>query len=241
MSKKKKARNAADPTVTETVTESSAPMLEQTGIDDQSDVPETEGASEVEDLTPPADEAETPAESEVVEESVTVEPLLDAIPEPEVEPTIAQTINADQIDPQYRPLIERLDEQFGLYRTAMAPGRPIGEHDGAMWQLRLWRLIDSVLRTSGPAFPIVFSHLLGLFHQEANGGVLDMRLRFRFLGALALGKTDGGNFQAIFAALLTVANPQDRALRLKQVDINRVFKNYPDRAAVDRIVDFFGL
>jgi hypothetical protein len=237
VSKKNKARNAADPTVTETVVELSAPALEQTGVDDQSDVSETEGASEVEDTTAPADEDETPAEPEVTEETVAEEPILEEIPEP----TVAQTINADQIDPQYRPLVERLDEQFGLYRTAMAPGRPIGEHDGAMWQLRLWRLIDSVLRTSGPAFPIVFSHLLGLFHQEANGGVLDMRLRFRFLGALALGKTEGGNFQAIFAALLTVANPQDRALRLKQVDINRVFKNYPDRAAVDRIVDFFGL
>ncbi len=223
MSKKKKAYVANEQTVAEVTEEINESAPEQ--------FPEP---TAVDNKIPPADETETVAEVETASE-----PLFETVAAPE--PETAQTINPDQIDPQYRPLIERLDEQFGLYRDAMASGRPIGERDGAMWQLRLWRLIDSVLKTSGPAFPIVFSHLLGLMANEINGGVMDMRLRFRFLGSLALGSTEGSNFQAILSALLTVANPRDRALRLKQVDINRVFKNYPDRAAVDRVVDFFGL
>ena len=157
----------------------------------------------------------------------------------ETDNKIADTL----VDPVLRAAQEDLTMKFNRYAEAMASGRPIeNEKVGANHQVSLWRLIDSTLRQTGQQFTASFTTLLALIDsQTRNRGVLDARLRYRFFGALPLGRDEASAFESILSALVTVADPKSRVLALKQVDFQKAFRNYPDKTALARVVDYFNL
>lgn len=150
-------------------------------------------------------------------------------------------LHSSMIDPKLKAEFDYLNEQFDDYREHMRAGRPISEADGAKYQVRLYRLIESVLRKEGETFTALFSQLLTRFNEERRGGVLDERLRFRFFGALPMGTNDCRNFEAILSALITLSNPKERALRIKQVDLKQVFSRYSNPDVLMRVADYFGV
>lgn len=153
--------------------------------------------------------------------------------------SIADTL----VDPTVKVVQDGLIEKFDRYKTAMASGKPIdSEKTGASFQVQLWRMIDETLRRSGNEFTATFTTLLALIASELRSrGVMEARLRYRFFGALPLGREEASSFEAILSALVTVADPKSRALSLKQVDFAKAFRNYSDKTALARVVDYFNL
>ena len=145
------------------------------------------------------------------------------------------------VDPKIAVPMQAMEQTFQSYVENMNRGRPVGEVEGVRNQIALWTLIKSVLGREGQEFYTMFAKLLSLMLDQRDGGVLDPRLRYRFFGGLPLGQVDARNFESILQALLTLANPQERKLALKQVDLSRVFEKYPDKAAAQRVLEFFGV
>lgn len=184
-------------------------------------------------------QSETPeVEDEQVEE--TTEEQVEAVdeapapaPAPAAPPAPAPIVSAG-----IQQQLTFIQEQFDRYCQQMAPGKPLSDEEGARQQVALWRLIESVLRKEGEDFAYSFGKLLSLMDRERQG-VLHERLRYRFFGALPLGREDARNFESILSALITLSNGQERQFRLKQVDLARVFRQYPDKAAEARVIEFF--
>lgn len=193
----------------------------------------------------PSDAVTPTDEKAVTDTGASPEPANEVTQEPEtvVEEAVttpSPVINETMIDPKLRMDFALLNEQFDRYCQIMAKSRPVSEDEGVLAQQALWRIIENVLQKEGESFTVLFSQLLALFARERRG-VLDVPLRFRFFGALKLGREDARNFEGILAAFMSLCNPQDRALRIKQVDLPRVFKHYSNKAAEARVIDYFGL
>lgn len=213
----------------------------ETNPTDQAETPKDEGAAtetKVTDETT-ADQAaavEAPAASEAP-----VPAAVEEVAPAPAPPASNSAIQDTMVDPKIRSDFNLLTEQFDRYKQSMAKSRPVSEDEGVKAQTSLWRMIEFVLRKDGQAFTVLFSHLLSMMAAERRGGVLDERLRYRFFGALRLGQTEARNFEGILSALLTLSSPQNRANAIKQVDLQRVFLNYSDKAAEARVIEYFGL
>ena len=193
---------------------------------------------------PAADEAETVHEEVAATDSPDVVEETPPLPDEASDSASAtdNVIDDTFIDPAYRSDLQLLNERFERYCTVMAKGRPVGETEGAQQQVALWRIIDGVLRTDGQLFSILFTQLLALFNRERQRhGVLDERMRYRYFGAISLGEEEARNFESMLSAFITLSDPQSRALKLKMVDLPLVLGRYPDKLAVARIVDYFGV
>lgn len=144
-------------------------------------------------------------------------------------------------NPLERNTLELLREQFNGYVSKMRPGIPIpNEEVGAANQVLLWRIITSVLRMRGTEFGAAMTLLLAMINEEAHDrGVFSATHRYRFFAAMKLGANEARSFESILHLLITVADPKTRSLKLKQVDLGRIFKNFPDKAIQDRITDYF--
>ncbi len=194
----------------------------------------TPAAEETTDVV--GDQAEASAEA-VAEVEATV---TETAPAPTANTKAAGIVDESMVDPKLRDALNLLKTQFDDYRENMAKGRPLSDKQGVEYQTRLWSILRSVLGKQGQEFKVLFGQLLALLHSESTG-CLDPRYRYRFFPLLAIGARQARSFESILSALLTVANPQERTLRLKQVDFKQVFDRYDDKAALDRVTDYFNL
>lgn len=179
-------------------------------------------------------DADTPA---VVEDAPTpaAPPAAETAPPA---PAATSTLSSSMIDPAYRDEFDLITEQFQRYATNMAKSRPIEEADGVRQQLDLWKLIQTTLAKEGPAFNVLFAHLLDLMFREREGA-LHVHRRYRFFGSLPLGAEEARNFESILQAFMTLADPQSRVLKSRTVNLAHVFLNYSNKAAEARVIDFF--
>lgn len=194
------------------------------------------------DSQPPADD-QAPADGQPPADDVVVEtaPVEDAAPVvSEAPPPPPPGLTSGMIDPKLRDEFDLITEQFERYSKNMAKSRPIEEADGVRQQLDLWKLIQTTISKEGTAFNVLFAHLLELMHGERDGA-LHMHRRYRFFGALPLGAEEARNFESILQAFMTLANPQSRMLKIKQVNLPAVFLNYSNKSAEARVIDFFTL
>lgn len=245
MAKPRKSRKNTDMNQTETTAAETAQAATATEVTETAETAEadeqetqTEQTAQTGDNAPAAEEAPATTEAAAVEETV------EETAPPAVEPQkTAAPILDTLIDPRLKMAHDLLSEQFEGYCTAMQSGKPIAnEATGAQHQLRLWRIIDGVLRKQGNEFGALFTQLLTLFEREhGKNGVLSPRLRYRFFGALPLGADEARSFEAILAALLTVCEGRSRSLKLKQVDFNKAFARYADKTALARVTDYFDI
>lgn len=210
-------------------------------IADENETPTTQPDEQI----PAADAREEVAAEEeqpTAEEAEVTEAAPDVVADPEPEAPAVTEMTSAHIDPAYRTDYDLLVEQFNRYCGKMARGRPVGEAEGRNQQIALWRMMESVFRKEGDAFTVLFTLLLSLLERERRRpGVLEERMRYRYFGSLTLGEDEARSFESILNTLLMVSNPQDRALKLKMVDMTKVFSRYADKAAVARIVDYFGI
>lgn len=209
---------------------------------DLKDGPEEEAVGDLPPVTDTGDEpvdtgGEAAEEIPASTETAAAAPVAPSIPAPPapVIPSIASTM----VDPKIKIALEMMNVQFDSFVKNMARGRPVAEREGAQHQMALWRLIRSVASHSGETFTVVFAALLARFAKERRDGVLDERYRFRFLGAMPFSANEGDAFRSALSALITLSDPATRGLALKQVDLTRAFKNFPDRNSADRIIDYF--
>jgi len=232
MAKPRKSRKNTDMNQTENTTAEAASAETVTEV---TEIAETAEAGEQE-----AQAEETPATTEpAAVEEVVVETTPPVVETPKTAAPILDTL----IDPRLKMAHDLLSEQFEGYCTAMQSGKPIAnEATGAQHQLRLWKIIDGVLRKQGNEFGALFTQLLALFEREhGKNGVLSPRLRYRFFAALPLGADEARSFEAILAALLTVCEGRSRSLKLKQVDFSKAFARYADKTALARVTDYFDI
>lgn len=245
MAKPRKSRKNTDMNQTENTTAEAASAETVTEVTETAETAEAgeqeaqaEQNAQSEDGAAGAEETPATTEPAAVEETV-VETAPPVVETPKTAAPILDTL----IDPRLKMAHDLLSEQFEGYCTAMQSGKPIAnEATGAQHQLRLWRIIDGVLRKQGNEFGALFTQLLALFEREhGKNGVLSPRLRYRFFAALPLGADEARSFEAILAALLTVCEGRSRSLKLKQVDFSKAFARYADKTALARVTDYFDI
>lgn len=195
-----------------------------------------------------AEEQQLDVKASEIAESGEVEPLESPSDEQssnevnEANEAAAAVIAETMMDPKLRVEHDTLAARLANYRDSMAPGKPIANVNvGAENQLRLWRIIDGVLRNRTSSFGPLFTQLLNFLHAESGKGVMSAKLRYRFFGALPLGADEGRSFESILSTLVLLSDPKLRALHLKKVSIPATFARYIDKTAVDRVTDYFGV
>lgn len=142
----------------------------------------------------------------------------------------ANEADATQLD-MYRM---RLDD----YIASMGRAVPVTPKDGAVHQLRLYRLITEILRQEGTVFTRAWSDLLAKVHGEARGAFSADRA-FRFFDQLKLENAEIRVFTNLLHLIIHTADPMGRPTMLKNIDMGSVTVNVPVPGAADKLTSFY--
>lgn len=152
-------------------------------------------------------------------------------PQPGTVPTLQASSTAVDALAGFR---HRMDE----YIAAMGAAVPVVPKDGAMIQLRLYRLILEILRQEGTVFTRAWSDLLARVHGAAHGAFKPSRA-FRFFELVKLDKREARVFHNLLHLILHTADPKARPTMLKHIDMGSVTANIPVARADDKLISFY--
>lgn len=131
-----------------------------------------------------------------------------------------------------------LEEGIAEYAAAMAPRKPVNDKDGRMYQVKLWRIIQGVLRSPAKEFTKNYSRLLSLVNEHRDG-VFSDRYIYRWMPELTLPGNDKKNFERILNLLVATADPATRAQGLKQVDLKLIVNGLKDGEHQQRLLEYY--
>lgn len=127
-----------------------------------------------------------------------------------------------------------------LYCETMNGRFTVDERVGMAEQISLYRCIQNIINRNPVHFEKLFTALLAIFEEEANGALSD-RLRNRFMQNIALGKADRTAFTSLTHLLYITAKPSTRAFALRQIDITRALANGLSAEGASRVMAYYGV
>lgn len=130
------------------------------------------------------------------------------------------------------------DASLEDYITNMDPKRPISASEGAAWQVRLWRLIQGVMKKEGSDFHAYYGDMLKKINEHRDG-VFHERSVFRFFDTIALPAQERTNFQNMLHLMITTADPAKRNHSIKQVDLAKVTQGFRDEQTRQKLESFY--
>ena len=131
-------------------------------------------------------------------------------------------------------------DTFENYVQHMAPGVPVSNDDGAKLQYGLWKAFQTLINnTPVENFKVVWGNVLSLCMLH-SGGALGERYAFRFAAQWSQQVTQLTAYQALLNLVNLTANPNTRAVGLKQIDLNRALATGYTERGRQNLLSFYG-
>lgn len=177
------------------------------------------------------------SEEPVAETPIAEEPAVEPVVEPAVEPPVhtpSPTVN-DTKDDQVMSTLE-----LGLsdYIETMTPGRSHSGNVGPITQIKLYRLLQMVLRQEGSVFSKLYGKVLSEVAANRKG-VFNERYLFRYFDNLNLPINDRKNFERLLNLIITTCEPATRSNTIKQVDLDMTLAGFKDGNIQQRVNAFY--
>ena len=205
----------------EVTTDSQAPVVTDQGVEDTTAPVETESKSLVEEVKETVTKA-VETVKEVIQEVVSAfEAKIAAI---RAEGTIAG---------------KALVHAFDLYFETMLPGKPVDPETGARAQFAFWRALYTVIHSAPQEeFKPLWNLVLAYFNNHAED-IFHSRYVFRFSESWSGSAVELAAFQRLLNLIHLTANPQTRAVGLKQVDLGRSLGDFFTEEDRQRLITFY--
>lgn len=129
--------------------------------------------------------------------------------------------------------------QIEEYINDMAPKKPMTPALGVRHQVKLYRALQTTTRL-GDDFFLVWGTILKLFNSQ-RAAVFHESYVFRYMEHVTLSPQDQKAFQRLLNLIVITANPQGRAVAVKQVDFKRTLEFGMDEAGRNRLLGFYGV
>ena len=138
-------------------------------------------------------------------------------------------------------LAQQFLEQLLSYMKAMAPRQHQTPATAAAHQVGLYRTLLGIVNKLEEDFPAAWGATLRLFHEHRDGVFHETRV-FRAFEEMILSEAERNQFVNLLNLIKATADPQSRAMALKQTDMNRTFVDqYVTQIGQDRLLAFYGL
>ena len=211
------------------------PAGDQASVETTEEVVTSEVSAEAQDPTTP-----------VVEDNST--PVVEVAEKAEVEAVVTEAVEAvadtfanriDQLRETGSASVKALLHSFDTYFDILAPGKTVDGDHGARAQYAFWRAMYVVIHNAPQEeFKQLWNIILAYFNNHAEG-IFHSRYVFRFSEHWSASEVELTAFQRLLNLIHLTADPQTRAVGLKQVDLDRtlgVFFTDEDR---QRLISFY--
>ena len=171
--------------------------------------------------------AVTPPEKEVVEKTVTVQPIAE---DPNAVPTVYGFINklhrsdftADTVSGSLHSVLIAMDN----YSSRMGSRTPVDESIGAAAQRELLQAFYTALDAVDEVAPICLDAILYHFKYNINGAFSE-RLIFRFVNIMGVTSDNRNLFEKLCYLFLNISSPAKRRSYIAVTDFNSFTKLLP--------------
>lgn len=106
------------------------------------------------------------------------------------------------------------------YCKEMAPGKMVPDDVGCSKQIGLYRMLQNAMNNGGADFQLMFATILRVVYELKDTGAFKITHAFRFFDKMTMSRDDREAFQALLQTMLTLCDPSNRKLALKQIDFN---------------------
>jgi hypothetical protein len=135
--------------------------------------------------------------------------------------------------------IKTLIDGFEKYISDMKPGTPMESDVGVLNQFYFWNIVHGTIeKTPREDFKKTWNLILGFF-KEHEEGVFSDRYVFRFLEAWQWDTDSLTCYQRIVNLIKQTADPETRAVGVKQVDFGRTLEVLLTEEAKQKISSFY--
>jgi len=188
-------------------------MENTTTTDVKATTPVIETTTPVVDSTSPAVETKPPAVETKPVEAVKTQPKNNVLPN---QCSIVENAKLNGTTEQ-KAFITYIEQ----YELNMRPGIPVKPINGAQHQYILWKTLSELLeKTPNGEFKATWDLVLGIFYMYENGVFAD-RYAYRFAEYWGHDDSELSALQRLINIIKLTANRKNRALGLKQVDLQR--------------------
>ena len=168
-------------------------------------------------------------------------PKTEPAPEPAPKaPSEAQTKTAPKAKPapQESTTLRLIKDNLEEYVKNMTPGVAHHENQGMQQQVKLFRTLQTILRTKGQEFNQIYGWALAFIHQHRDGAFSEY-YAFRYFDKLNISSIDRRRFERILSMMLTTSDPSLRSKSIKQVDFNAALADFNDSEMYQRVTSFY--
>jgi len=131
-----------------------------------------------------------------------------------------------------------VEDSLSRYIDQMQPGQMHEKENGAKIQIQLFRTIQTILRSKGPSFNQLYSHLLETVRNNKDG-VFNTRYLWRYFDSLPLSDTEKKNFERILNLIVITSDNENRQNTLKEININFTLDGFNDSDITQRITSYY--
>lgn len=128
--------------------------------------------------------------------------------------------------------------EFEMYLSRMQPGLQVSVTQGAKYQEQLWKAINTVIESHDRDFKASWSLILAFFHNYANHA-FHLKYLYRFNEQLAMPREAITLMEGVYAIITVTANPEERQVLKKEVDINRAMRTGISEKGRSKLLNFY--